>query len=196
VDAGALVLVAMLVATCGGSSGSGPSDGGTGLSSTGSGFTGSTGSSSTGTTTGTGGGAGFDGVWKRASASVTVIDTMAPLAGMGPKEVQIPATTPLPADGREADLYQQISNDKLITYAYLAGDPGYFRIEQPLTQSGDTYLLAVGTNQQTYKMDKGHLAATVVLLLGTMLVTSEATFVKYDGAFPPSTWPTAVLELP
>ncbi len=45
-------------------------------------------------------------------------------------------------------------------------------------------------------MKNGLLVDTIVLQLGTMLVTSEATFTRYDGAFPPSTWPAAVLELP
>ena len=196
-DAGAFVLLAMLVSTCSGSSNSGPGDGGTGF--TGTGFTGSgsgsTGTGSTSTTTGTGGGAGFDGIWKRSSASVSFIDTTAPVP-QPPKMVDIPPTTPLLNDGREADLYQQISNDKLITYAYVAGDPGYFRIEQALTKSGDSYSIIVGASQHVYKMDKGHLTGTVLLQLGTTIVTSEGTYVKYDGAFPPSTWPTAVLELP
>ena len=188
------LFLAAISAACGSSSNSGTSGaaGSSGtLASTGSGTTGSTGTGAGGS--GSSDPGAFDSIWKRQSARVNVIDPAAPSTPSNVL-VNLPATITEPVDGRELDMYQQILNDKLLTFAYRTGDSAYYRIEQPATKINDSYIAGSSGTTYMFTIMDGRLVDQTSSSLGSGVYISEATYVKYAGAFPPSTWPAQVID--
>jgi hypothetical protein len=139
----------------------------------------------------------LEGYWKRQSSTILVLNNGVP-ATLGPTaSFPIPPTTPFPDDGRDTDVVEQIVGDKLVTYAFIAGNPGYFRVEQPLQQAGGVATLSISQLPATeiFQITNGQLVAQVSLTLGATQTIATTTFAKLD-TFPPSGWPTLAVTLP
>jgi hypothetical protein len=119
-------------------------------------------------------------------------------ATLGPTaSFPIPSTTPFPEDGRDTDVVEQIAGNKLVTYAFIAGNPGYFRVEQPLQQAGTVATLSISQLPATeiFQIMNGQLVAEVTVTLGATQTITTTTFAKLDS-FPPSAWPALAVTLP
>jgi hypothetical protein len=176
---------------------SGSSSGGAGGA--GGAFVGTGPSTTTGgsTTTGAGGSNNsnpgtFDSIWKRESALLQTIDSTSPFPTTQP--ITLPSTITEPVDGREVDFYQQILNDTLISYVWRTEDTSYYRIEQALTKANDSYVLSTDGASHLFLIKNGRLTDQTSMPFGQAVFISTATYAKYDGPFPPATWPAEVID--
>lgn len=129
-----------------------------------------------------------DSFWKRARAELTVIPSDGSMPVLG--EVDLPATLTLPTDGRQVDVYVQVSDDALVTWAWIEGDAVHHRWTEPLTRFEDTWMGGSAEVTRMFALDDGYLVETTTQLLVDTQVLSVATHVALDGAFPPAGWPT------
>jgi hypothetical protein len=176
------------------SSGGSGGAGGVSGSGVGIGSTSTTGSS----TTGAGGSSNpnpgtFDSIWKRQSALVQAFDPSNPVPTN--QTITLPATITDPVDGREIDVYQTIQNDTLVSHSYRIGDGAYYRILQPVTKVDDQYLGSFDDSSHIFSLKDGRLEDQTSIVLGSAVFTSSATYQKYDGPLPPTTWPAQVIEI-
>jgi hypothetical protein len=152
-----------------------------------------------GSNSGSGGGSngstagGFDALWKRASVEINYLDTAAPGIPRN-ATADYPATHKEPMDGREFEVYQQFKDDKLVTYAFFTGDSGYYRMQQATLKTDDGYVLQAANATHLYTIEDGVLVDSSTETVGTAIVYSDVTHKKYEGVFPPPTWPSRVVE--
>lgn len=196
-----LAAVLWTLGGCGGGSSPAAVDAASGGSA---GSSGSAGSAGSGGGAGMGGGAGgaggssapggFDSIWRRASADLLITESTNPgLPRQG--TITFPASVPLPGDGRAVEMYEQIKDDALITYAYVAGEGVYYRFSQPATHLEDTYLVPGKGGAHLFELKEGRLVDQSSQVLGTTLLVSTATYERYTGTFPPASWPTQMVEV-
>jgi len=131
----------------------------------------------------------FDSVWKFDTAEVLYIDSA---AGQNPQTAQVkfPSTSPDPESGREVEFYRQFVGDKLVTYAYYAGEAAYYRMTESALFSDDAYIVSGGTSSHVFNLDAGRLVSTSTKSAGTALVLTTTRYKRLEGAFPPSGWPS------
>lgn len=135
--------------------------------------------------------------WKQVSAEFLSLDISQPLARFDETTADIPALVPDPIDGLDTDVYYQIVDGQLVTYAYRSGETVYYRLTQALLEVDETsYALTAsgGIEQHFYTLEAGFLVDTGSLLVGQMQVSSTTRYRKLNGSFPPSSWPTTMLE--
>jgi len=193
----ATAIALLLGVGCGTSTSAGDTSGGGSLGAGGSSSagTGAGGTPGTGGSSGTPG--GFDSIWKRASAKVYGIDTAAPTIPVFDTVTLPPTNVQGTLDGRTTDIYEQIKDDQLITYAFISGDVVYYRAKLPLMKAGtDGYLSILGDASRTFLLKNGQLTETVSVIWGTGNLSATTTFNAYNDPFPPSQWPTQAVDLP
>lgn len=139
--------------------------------------------------------AAFQGFWKQASAELFIVDPANPGAFVN-ETVTIPATIEAPNDGRPLDAYHEIRDDNWVSYVHYAGDSVYYSTRQPLTKGEENYVTFSEDGTHLYEIKDGGLVDTAITPFGAMQVTAEIIFTKHQGAFPPSSWPRQVVELP
>jgi hypothetical protein len=132
----------------------------------------------------------FDSIWKRASAQVTLLDASNPTAFVN-STVALPSTLPLPDDGRALEVYRQFQDGTLFTYAHVDGDEFYYRFTQATESAGDMYVV----DASIFSLVDGLLTEQSSVMVGSSVLASTATYGAYTGDFPPSAWPTDVVEL-
>jgi hypothetical protein len=185
-----------LVVACGGddSSKAEPGVGGDGSGNTGNTGTGNTGSGNTGGNTSAENGE-FGSIWKQLKSEVLVYDTE---SGGLPKnhELDMPALYPVPETDREVEMYVSIKDDQLVTYAFVQGTTSYYVVKSELLGSADDgYAFSELGHSGNYLIDDGVLMRTDTFGSNTSFATTQTTYQKYTGDFPPQDWPTEVVEL-
>jgi hypothetical protein len=190
--AAAAVAAAAWLPACSGSSHAGAAPGGADAGASGSGSSGGTAGSSSSASA-----SALDGYWKRQSATILVLNGGVPATLTPSSSFAIPSTTPFPDDGRDTDVVEQIDGDKLVTYAFITGNPGYFRVEQSLQRAGSVATLSIDQLPATeiFQSMDGQLVAQVTVTLGATQTIATTAFAKLD-TFPPSGWPTLAVTLP
>jgi hypothetical protein len=136
-------------------------------------------------------------IWKRVSSQIAIIDTANP-AGAVQKTIAIPAIIPEPIEGHDIDAYQQIKDDKLLTYAHRDGDGVYYVFSSDATKVDSQYISSTNTGDfLSLMLQDGHLTETRAFEAGPGISASTiTTFDAYDGDFPPKGWPTKKIEVP
>lgn len=155
---------------------------------------GSGGSAGTGGSGGQTTAAGFDGIWKEQSATFQVVDSASPLS-FQQHTVSIPPAVPAPEDGRDAEFYQQFQGDTLLIYVHYAGDSVYYRVTLPVMRAGDGYFATLGDSQHVYLLENAQIQDSTTTFLGTVSFTAQIRFAKYQGTFPPGSWPQQAVDL-
>jgi hypothetical protein len=141
---------------------------------------------------------GFGDFWKQASTELLSVDPTKP-SQFNSQTIDIPALLPDPADGLDTDIYQQFVGDQLVTYAYRSGETVYYRLTQAASKVDDTtYILLTsdGTDSHLYTLEAGLLVDTGSYVFDQIPVTRTTRFRKLTSSFPPSNWPTTMVEGP
>ncbi len=136
----------------------------------------------------------FGDLWERATTTLTVIDGAT--GGYEMKTVDGAQDVPWPEDGAPLEVFIQIVNDQLVSHVWQQGEPVYHRIHEPLLAlDSETYLWAAGTQgSRSFSMSDGHLFEVAQDAVGDAMVLSQITYGAHQGDFPPSAWPTQVLD--
>jgi hypothetical protein len=134
----------------------------------------------------------FGAIWRQVSAELMVIDADTPIPEL--VSVEIPEAVPFPETESEVELYEQITDGRHVTYAYVVGAEVYYRITTPATEGDDAYSLQRGDAVSLYTMEDGRLTASSTLSTGNGIVQVIATFEEYTGTFPPEEWPSEMVE--
>ncbi len=195
--AGTLLLLALAAPACGNSSSDGAGSGGAGTSGRASGGKSSAGKTGSGGKSNGGGGdtsspGDFSGVWRFESVEFNYVDNAAPTEPIS-GTASFPKTIAVPQDGREAEFLQQFVGEQLITYAYYAGDPAYYRITQSAYMTQDSYVVDSGNTGHVFTLEDGKLIDSSVGTSETAFILTKTIYEKLDGAFPPSDWPSESL---
>lgn len=136
---------------------------------------------------------GLAGVWRAVSAELVAFDSANPLA-ITQKTLDLPAAATLPEQEGETALYLAIEDDQLVTYAYHAGDDGYYRLLQPLSGADNVYQLLSSTKAESFLFDEGALTSMSTRTQGTSIISITTSYEKL-ATFPPSGWPAQVIEV-
>ncbi len=143
----------------------------------------------------------FDSLWKRAASKISLIDTADPTK-ISSVDVALPDTLPDGTSGQEIDAYQKIEASQLVTYAFRTGDSVYYRFARALQKADDaTYVatydgsLTSGQDTHIFTIEAGQLVDQGTSQAGTLVISTQATYTRYSGAFPPSNWPAKMVEV-
>ncbi len=129
----------------------------------------------------------FTSVWQAASAQYTYIDSANP-AIPSSQTYAVPQTTFDENHGLDVEAYVGFDDTHVIRYAHYTGEDLYYRITEAATQSADTYI----ADNSNFTLQDGALVEYSSSAGGTQTLVAITTYSV--ATFPPSTWPTDVVD--